>query len=167
MKKHEKLVQEVQTHQLRRQSRDFLCLWLEAEVQALTWMHLESGSSPKSECSAACVRTLVQRYTNTCPLPAWGGCPSRCPLLPTTIYSLHSWEQNFRTACSMVLMTDLSLHHFIIISPPWFLLASLPYLPPADPIQWLISSETPSPGPRLPQSPWQEGSGWANQGPNR
>lgn len=81
---------------------------------------------------------------------------------PLPRYSLHSWEQSFETACSMVLM----INFFLCVTlcsmnrPLGF------YFPPCHtcilPAQFndfTISSEILSPGPRLPRSPWQEGSG--------
>lgn len=164
IKKHEKLAQEVQIHHIRKSNRDFLCLW-RVQAQALTWMYLEPRSSPKGECSASHVYTLVQGSTNTCCLP-----PGRLPG-PLPHFSPHSWEQSFETVCSMVLMINVSLCMTLcsMDRPLGF------YFPPCHTCLLLtqfndftISSEMLSPGPRLPWSPWQEGSGSrANHGSNR
>ena len=77
MKKHEKLVREVQTQHPRKQNRDFLCFWLESKVGHLL----------------GCTRSLVPLPKVSVLLPVFtpchnavqillseGGCPH--PLLP-------------------------------------------------------------------------------------
>lgn len=104
MKKHEKLAQEGQIHHLRRQRRDLLCLWLESKVGHLLGCTWSLVPLPKMS-----VRLLVSTpWYWAVQIPALchvGGCPA-----PWHVYDLHSWEQGFKTACSMLLIIDFSLH---------------------------------------------------------
>lgn len=136
MKKHEKLVQEVTIHHWRKQNNDF-CVFGRATGQALTWMYLESCSTPESGCSAA----LPTPWYNAVQI-----LPCLCHLgwLPMSTYSLLSWETEPLNSIKPLLWWEIFLSDVTlcpISGPTKFWLLSLPYyVHPANPVQWLYWS---------------------------
>lgn len=159
MKKHEKLAQEVQIHHLRKQSRDFLCLWLESKVRHLlgcTWSLV-----PLPKLSA--LPLVPAPWYDSVQIPALchpGRLPgplmrSQCSLLGTGL--LNSLFHGF--------MIDFSFH---VTSCPWFYFpACLTCILPTQSNDFTDFSRNAKSLPRLPWSPWQEGSGWVKQRPNK